>query len=348
MSPTTFEELAQLVAPRLMRESFRHDVLTVGEILGATLRYLATGESMMDITYAFRMGKSTVSKIIVQCCNAIWDILKDKVLIQQNTYGWLTISNEFESKWQMPNCVGALDGKHIIHQAFPNGGSTNYNYKGTHSTILLALCDANYNFTYVNIGMPGRCSDGGVLKSCELGKQILSNGLGFPEASPISETSGNIPYFIVADEAFPLLTSMMRPYPGRGKQILPINKKIFNYRLSRARRCIENCFGILASRWRVYRQTIIASEETVNAIIKATVVLHNFVKNKETEYGLLSHNYSVNDEVISHQRTSRVPGLMPVSQMGSNFYDQSAKDIRTKLTEYFSNEGAVPFQYNYV
>lgn len=78
--------------------------------------------------------------------------------------------------------------------------------------------------------MPGRCSDGGVLKSCELGKQILSNGLGFPEASPISETSGNIPYFIVADEAFPLLTSMMRPYPGRGKQILPINKKIFNYR----------------------------------------------------------------------------------------------------------------------
>jgi len=40
MSPTTLEELAQLVAPRLMRESFRHDVLTVGEILGATLRYI--------------------------------------------------------------------------------------------------------------------------------------------------------------------------------------------------------------------------------------------------------------------------------------------------------------------
>lgn len=67
------------------------------------------------------------------------------------------------------------------------------------------------------------------------------------------------------------------------------------FRLSRARRCIENCFGILASRWRIYRQAIIASEETVNAIIKATVVLHlhNFVKNKETEYGTY-YNYTYN------------------------------------------------------
>lgn len=40
MSPTTFEELAQLVGPRLVRESFRHDVISVGEILGATLRYI--------------------------------------------------------------------------------------------------------------------------------------------------------------------------------------------------------------------------------------------------------------------------------------------------------------------
>ncbi|XP_015374962.1 PREDICTED: uncharacterized protein LOC107169667 [Diuraphis noxia] len=103
----------------------------------------------------------------------------------------MKISKEFESKWQMPHCVGALDGKHVIHQAFPNSGSTNYNYKGSHSTILLALCDANYNFTYVNIGMPGRCSDGGVLKSCELGKQILNNGLGFPEPSPISIGTDN-------------------------------------------------------------------------------------------------------------------------------------------------------------
>jgi len=38
---------------------------------------------------------------------------------------------------------------------------------------------------------------------------------------------------------------------------------------------------------------------------------------------------------------------MPVSQMGSHFYDENAKDM-TKLTKYFSNKGTVPFPYNYV
>lgn len=94
----------------------------------------------------------------------------------------------------------------------------------------MALCDANCNFTYVNIGMPGRYSDGGVFKLCELGKRLIRNDLSFPKSSPISSSSGNIPYFIVGDEAFPLMTSLMRPYPGRGKQKLPLDIAIFNYR----------------------------------------------------------------------------------------------------------------------
>lgn len=60
---------------------------------------------------------------------------------------------------------------------------------------------------------------------------------------------------------------------------------LIKFRLSRARRCIENTFGIMVSRWRIYKSVIIASEDTINGIIKATVVLHNFVKNKETESG---------------------------------------------------------------
>lgn len=74
----------------------------------------------------------------------------------------------------------------------------------------------------------------------------------------------------------------MRPYPGRGTGNLETSKAIFNYRLSRARRTIENSFGILASRWRIYRTEIIASPNTVKGIIQATVVLYNFIKNQQT------------------------------------------------------------------
>jgi len=92
------------------------------------------------------------------------------------------------------------------------------------------MCDANYNFTCVNIGMPGRCSDGGVFKACELGKKIINNELRFPKASAISTNYGNFPIYIVADEASPLLPSLMRPYPGRGTTKLLLKFCLFNFR----------------------------------------------------------------------------------------------------------------------
>jgi len=92
----------------------------------------------------------------------------------------------------------------------------------------MALYDSNYNFTCVNIGMPGRCSDGGMFKASKMGKKILNNTLHFSKASAISENYINIPYYLVKNEAFPFHTCMMRPYCGKSK--LHIKEAIFNYR----------------------------------------------------------------------------------------------------------------------
>jgi len=94
----------------------------------------------------------------------------------------------------------------------------------------MAMCDANYNFTCVNTGMPGRCSDDGVFKACEMGKKIINNDLLFQKPSAISTNSGDFLFYIVADEAFPLLPSLMKPYPGQGTSKLPMKLAIFNYR----------------------------------------------------------------------------------------------------------------------
>lgn len=83
--------------------------------------------------------------------------------------------------------------------------------------MLLVVCDADYNYLLVDIGAPGRNSDGGVFRQITLGKKIINNDIKFPSTTPIDTAVGPIPYYLVADEAFMLLPNVMRPYPGQKK-----------------------------------------------------------------------------------------------------------------------------------
>ena len=88
-----------------------------------------------------------------------------------------------------PHCLGAIDGKHIIAQAPPRSGSTFFNYKQSFSTVLLAVCITNCEFTLVDIGEAGRQSDGGIYNNSNLGMAIDRNLLNIPEPTTINEYS---------------------------------------------------------------------------------------------------------------------------------------------------------------
>lgn len=68
---------------------------------------------MISISFAFRIAHNTISKIIKETCNAIWECLNQTVLLKPTVEAWLNIAQEFEQKWQLPHCVGAMDGKHV-------------------------------------------------------------------------------------------------------------------------------------------------------------------------------------------------------------------------------------------
>lgn len=93
----------------------------------------------------------------------------------------------------------------------------------------------------------GSESDGGIFARSTFGKLFEQQNFDLPPATKLNDV--DFPYFLVADEAFPLKDYIMRSYPGKS---LTNAQRIFNYRLSRARRIIENTFGILVSRWRVF------------------------------------------------------------------------------------------------
>ncbi len=76
---------------------------------------------------------------------------------------------------------------------------------------------------------------------------LEENRLHLPEPDALPGTQTAVPYMVIADDAFPLKTNLQKPYPHRN---LSQEKRIYNYRLSRARRVSENAFGILANRFR--------------------------------------------------------------------------------------------------
>ena len=95
---------------------------------------------------------------------------------------------------------------------------------------MLAICNANYEFILFDVGAVGRQSNGGVYTNSKIGDAIENNKLDFLNPSRL---------------------------PNSRRKELDITETIFNYRLSRARRVIENSFGILAIGFRIYRRAII-------------------------------------------------------------------------------------------
>lgn len=252
---------------------------------------------------------------------------------------WKEIAYQFQVKWDFPNCIGAIDGKHINITPPASCGSWYYNYKGSHSIILLAACNANYEFTFVDLGRNGRVSDAGVWGNCSLRSNIENGLCHIPPPVQLSSSNVKLPYVFLADDAFPLSTYMQKPFPFKNQTE---DQRIFCYRLSRARRTIENAFGILSSKFRVLKTVINLQPETVVKVVKACLVLHNYIRRQRignaaderegcmTE-GTMAQTLRTEDQLLNLQTVPRKAS-------------QEAQRIRSLYTNYFVNEGQVPWQ----
>ena len=228
------------------------------------MRYLATGNSQRDLAFSFKLGRSTINQIITEVCTSLWDVLSEYVSPPSTPEDWKRISNDFCQIWNMPHYIGVIDGKHVCIRKPSHTGTLWHNYKGFFSMVLLAVCDARYCFSFVDVGEYGSNSDSGVLKNSSMGKMFDRNQMGVPDSELIEGTNYELPYFLVGDEIFPLQNWLMRPYSG--KALINDQRKIFNDRLSRARRIIESTFRILVSRWRVFQTPINATLEKVENV----------------------------------------------------------------------------------
>lgn len=247
-----------------------------------------------------------------------------------------------------------MDGKHITIQAPHKSGSEFFNYKGFFSIVLFAVANANYQVLYYNVGAQGRISDGGVFGSTTFSKKLVENKLNLPVPTPLPEREEAVPYVFLGDDAFPLSPNILKPYPGTQDKGSP--RRIFNYRLSRARRVSENVFGILSARFRVLQKPLLLEPEKAKSVVSACISLHNYLrgcidsKYCYTPRGTFDSEDKDTGEVIYGNWRREVAGgctFLPLKKTGRKS-TLEAQNVRQEFTNFFQTPvGSVIWQENY-
>lgn len=139
----------------------------------------------------------------------------------------------------------------------------------------------------------------------------------------------------------------MKPYLRRN--ILTKKQKIYNYRHCRARRIVENAFGILSSRFRVFRRPLRLLPSTVVKLVKAACSLHNWIRKSSLNQtiDIIQDIEDLENGVLIPGQWRKEPqstGVINIAATSQRNYLNEAKDKRDRLADYFMGEGAVNWQ----
>lgn len=244
-----------------------------------------------------------------------------------------TTEKIFSSRWNFPNVVGCLDGKHIRIRCPSKTGSLYFNYKNYYSIILFALCDANCKFLAIDVGSYGREGDAGIFQKSHIGEFIRNDRFDLPDPKQLPNSNIIAPHVFLGDEAFPLLKNLLKPF-RRALAATDKHKAIFNYRLSRARRLVENSFGLLANRFRIFHTVIDIKPTTLQSLVTSACIIHNILLDETPMHE--------NGGTIETECNNR---LNSVFEDDDQLESQSdAIKIRNIFKDYFNGAGAVSWQ----
>ena len=170
-------------------------------------RYLSTEVSFRQLSFSMRVSKSATAPIIKETTSAIWTTLQAKHTPSPTGEIFQETVKDFNIRWNFPNCVGSIDGKHIRIKCPPNSGSQYFNYKQYHSIALQAVLDAYLKFVTVDVGAHGKQSDGGVFWYSALYQSLETRSLKLPEDNTVLPNCEiTLPRDFVGDEVYPLTT----------------------------------------------------------------------------------------------------------------------------------------------
>ncbi|XP_031781075.1 putative nuclease HARBI1 [Nasonia vitripennis] len=332
MNVQTYMYVYDLVRERLVKRSIR-PALPPELRFSLTLNYLAHGDSIRKHEWFYNIGLSTVKQVIPEVCTVLCEVLMPLFLQYPSRQQFQVIANELMEDLYFPNCIGVLDGKHCKINKPPGSGSLFFNFENFYSIVLMAVCDSKKKrFIWANIGDYGSCNDASIFAENDFGHALLNNEIELPPSQPLPNTQIQSPYVLIGDGGFPLKSNLMKPFIRNGNMTIP--HRVFNYRLSHARRIIESAFGELTERWLVNESNLKWKLTTSERIIMSSLCLHNVIK--DFQYNEVGNRWNNNHRII------------PILQHEDINRDQplGAHRIREQFCEYFiTPAGSVPWQW---
>lgn len=271
------------------------------------------------IGHLFGVARCTVCVIVHDTCAAIVNVLLSEY-IQFPTGNLLTsVIEGFKTKWNVPQCAGAIDGCHIPVRPPADNHTDYYNRKGWYSVLLQAVVDHDYLFRDVVVGWPGSVHDARVFSNSNVYHKANNRSILNTNSTKILNT--DVFPFLVADSAYPLETWVMKPFPYNSA--LNSKQRNFNLLVYRARIVTENACGRLKARWR--RKQNDMSINNVPQVVLACCILNNMCE----IHGETFLPTWMDDMTADQQQPSTVP------YQGSSSNAQ-AVNIRNKLVQHMA------------
>lgn len=305
--------------------SFRHIMFSTA-YSSSFFRFLATGESLRSMAFAYRISHSAISTFVPLVLQSLKNNLQDKYLPPASKINWAEKAEEFWERWKFPNCVAGMDGKHVRLISPDNSGSIFHNFKGFFSIVLFAMVDAYCKFILVDVGSYGKEGDAGIFQKSEMGRKV-SKGEIFPPPQPLPGSTTILPHVVVGDEAFRLDKHVMKPFTQK-QAISDSEKRNFNYALCRARRVTECAFGLMCVVFRVFFTPINLKPETVDLVIFVCCCLHNMLRDEFIANNPQSKQLQQVDEVPTNN-------MIPLAGTGG-FAKSEGFKVRSQFVDYFN------------
>jgi hypothetical protein len=286
-------------------------------ILATGLRFLG-GTSHKDLEDIFGMSKNSVKRVIRMLFEAILGCDDLALKLPETAEEYRELADDFNERSGANNIyygvIGTLDGwlchtyaPHIKHQR--NYFSGHYQLFGLN---VQAICDAHLGFIYLSVAGPGGMNDVRAIRKCtELNRFIAA----MPEE-----------YFLLGDNAYGLSEKILIPFSGSQKNV--VENDAYNYYLSQLRIRIEQAFGLLTTKWRIFRAPIAATLATTSDIINVASRLHNFVIDEDGDVDIAIRDGDEGERIESFKDAPNGLGYRPSTVANTHVHGNSVRRRR--------------------